>query len=171
MTTFTTTPGDPAANSYATIAEADDYLLERRLHVADENWKRLGNDEKEAALIWATQVLDQYEFIGTIASTDQALQWPRNQAFTSDGRTVPNDEIPAVVKDAQAEIAHSLVETDLTATPAGEAYEKVKVGPIEVTLRDQAGTAAALDQVPEDVQNMLKRYLRTYGIHIPILRA
>jgi hypothetical protein len=172
MATFNTTPGDAGANSYATVAEADDYLLARRLHVADEHWNQLGQAEKEAALMWATQVLDQMEFIGELASTDQALQWPRANAVTKDGRTLASDAIPATIKDAQAEIAHALVkETAISEPSAGDKFEKVKAGSVEVTFRDPAGAGDILDQVPKDVRNMLRRYLEGRPFYIPVMRA
>lgn len=171
MATFDTTVGGAAANSYATVAEADDYLLERRLHVGTA-WSDLGNDEREAALMWAAQVLDQYNFVGSIADETQALQWPRIDAYTKDGRLVASDEIPNIVKDAQAEIAYSLVGNQTIAgQPAGEGYEEVQVGPIRVKFRDPAGQGDILDQVPKDVRNMLKRYLAGFGIRIPVIRA
>lgn len=171
MATFTTTPGDPGANSYATVAEADDYLLERRLHVEDEDWKHLGNEDKEAALMWAVRSLDQFEFIGSIASTDQALQWPRISAVTKDGRTIASNEIPAIIKDAQAEIALALVKANIAERPAGEELEALTVGPIKLEFRDPSGAGSVLDQVPEEVENMIRRYLRSPGIYIPIMRA
>jgi len=168
--TFTTTVGDPAANSYATVDEADDYLTQARLHVST-SWTELTNDQKEAALMWATREVDLYEFIGTILATDQALQWPRFNAYTHDGRLVAEDAIPQAVKNAQAELAYFLAQADPSGVPAGEEFEKVKVGPIEVTMRDRSGSGKILEQAPPDVRAMLKRYLKAQGIRIPLMRG
>jgi hypothetical protein len=167
---FTTTVGDPAANSYATVQEADDYLLAARLHV-DDSWTALQESEKEAALMWATREIDLFEFVGYLLDTDQALQWPRSSAVTQDGRTVAEDEIPVAVKNAQTELAYFLAQSDPSGIPAGEQFEKVKVGPIEVQLKDQAGEGEILDQAPPDVRAMLKRYLKARGIRVPLMRG
>lgn len=169
--TFNTTVGDAAANSYATVDEADDYLTQARLHV-DETWTSLTADRKEAALMWAAREVDLFEFIGCLVDpATQALQWPRSGAYTSDGRTVAEDEIPEVVKNAQAELAYFLVQADPSGIPAGEQFEKVKVGPIEIELKDQAGGGEILDQAPPDVRAMLKRYLKAQGIRVPLMRG
>lgn len=168
MATFSTTVGDSAANSYATVAEADDYLLERRLHAAA--WSQLGTGEKEAALMWACRALDDLEFIGSIASETQALQWPRVDAYTADGRLIASDVVPAPIKDAQAEIAFRLVPTDKSADPTGEKYEKVKVGPLEFTLREPPAGDEILEILPPDVRTLIRRYLKRAGLSIPVMR-
>jgi len=168
--TFNTTVGDPAANSYATVDEADEYLTQGRLHVT-ASWTEMTGQQKEAALIWAAREVDLYEFVGSILTTDQALQWPRLNAYTHDGRLVAQDAIPQAVKNAQAELAYFLAQADPSGIPAGEAFEKVKVGPIEVTMRDQAGSGEVLEQAPPDVRAMLKRYLKAQGIRIPLMRG
>jgi hypothetical protein len=168
--TFNTTVGDPAANSYATVAEADDYLTQARLHVST-GWTELTNNQKEAALMWATREVDLYEYVGTLLATDQALQWPRLNAYTHDGRLVAEDAIPQAVKDAQAELAYFLAQADPAGVPAGEEFEKVKVGPIEVSFKDRAGSGEILEQAPPDVRAMLKRYLKAQGIRIPLMRG
>jgi hypothetical protein len=168
--TFNTTVGDPAANSYATVDEADDYLTLARLHV-DANWTGLTEKQKQAALMWAAREIDLLEFVGSLVDKTQALQWPRTGAYAHDGRLVGEDEIPAAVKNAQAELAYFLAQADPAGIPAGEEFERVKVGPIEIDFKDQPGEGEILEQAPPDVRAMLKRYLNARGIRIPLVRG
>jgi len=111
MPTLITTSGAADANSYANVAEADLYH-EGRLH--DDAWDNV--DDKEAALIWSTQVLNGL-VVWTGAATDgiQRLSWPRNGMYTRNGYPIPNTEIPPDLKAAQCELARQLSVTDLTA--------------------------------------------------------
>jgi hypothetical protein len=167
---FNATPGDPAANSYPTLEQADDYLTDARLHVGDE-WTTLSAAEKEAALMWATREIERFNMIGNRSSSDQALHFPSDATAENNGRPIPAGEIPASVIWATSELAYFLAEEDRSAIPSGEQKEKIKVGPIEISYRNQAGAGDVLDQAPKDVKGLLKNVLKTTGIRIPILRA
>lgn len=147
--------GDPAANAYTTVEAANIFLEEMRLYASA--WENSPN--KEAALMWATREVDSYNFIGAISSTTQALKWPRTGARLADGREFATDEIPLLVAQATAELALHLSVKDQSSTPTGEKYEKIKVGPIELTLRDQPGGGSILDTMPDDIRAILKPLL------------
>lgn len=87
------TIGSPTANSYETLAEAQDYWDSR---LFTDNWEN--SDDKTVALVWGTRVLDSMavphrrlirpsngvpyyltapKWEGTPATTTQHLAWPR----------------------------------------------------------------------------------------------
>lgn len=99
-----TTPGDIAAKSYASVAEADAY------HTARGNATWTGADAvKEVALIRATQWLDgRYgeRWPGVRWKLRlQALDWPRVYATDRDGATIDGDTIPPEIIAATCEAA------------------------------------------------------------------
>jgi hypothetical protein len=101
---LTTTPGDAAANSYASLVTAAAY------HTARGNTAWTGTDAaKEAALIRATQWLDgRYgdRWPGVRWKLRlQALDWPRVDAFDRDGTDIDFDEVPVEVVNATCEAA------------------------------------------------------------------
>jgi hypothetical protein len=76
-----TTPGDPMANSYASVAEADAYNAARPFGTA---WASLTTEAKEGALQYAAILLDS-TFIWTgvaTANPGQVMGWPRNGMLT-----------------------------------------------------------------------------------------
>jgi len=84
-----TTPSDPNADSYVTLAEADAYFLNRS-DVA--NWSALSDEQKEAVLKLATKHIDTFRFHGEeIRPTPnwyrdkQNLKFPRNTARQKSG--------------------------------------------------------------------------------------
>lgn len=130
------TVGGPTANSYVTRAEAVAYFAER-LHT--DAWTALSDTEKDASLIMATRLIDRLLcFEGTSATTTQALRFPMTGLVLPTGATVPDDELPLVVKEATYEMALVLASTDVTQQSEAEAQglNKLKVGPIELGFKD-----------------------------------
>lgn len=119
--------GLPDANSYVTVAEADQYFLDR----AVTTW--VGTQtEKEAALIKATDYIDGRfgaRFVGIKKTEVQALEWPRLETVASG--------IPIKLKYACMEYAiRALTKPlapDLAVDGSGLSVvaTKKKVGPIE----------------------------------------
>lgn len=115
------------ANSYATIAQANDYL---RAHARASSWDTLDNATKAGRLIHATAYLDAHAYWrGTIVSDDQALGWPRSGAVDRHGRTLDDDAVPAAVRNAAIEIA---ADGAITTTRTRDKVA-VTVGPISTT--------------------------------------
>ena len=78
--------GLTTSNSYATQDTADTYH-EMRLHVTD--WTGASDDDKGAALMWSTRLLDEFiDWNGSIVVDGQALRWPREGVITPDGDDV-----------------------------------------------------------------------------------
>lgn len=139
-----TTPGDPQANSYVTVAEADSYNASRPFA---SSWASLSVTDKESALTYAAVVLDS-AFIWTGQSTDSVLDpppdpsayqlrsWPRVGMFSRNGLPIDSMTIPVELKMAQAELARQLSVTDLTATNdiAVQGIIGVKAGSVSVSF-------------------------------------
>lgn len=109
--TLVSTSGSASANSYVTLAEFTAYC-ERRLNVTA--FDDAEPDDKVRALLMAARRLDQEQWLGSRASTTQALAWPRSGAPKRDadswGTYYSTTEIPQAIKDAQCELALSLLD-------------------------------------------------------------
>ncbi len=97
--------GVATANSYIPRAFAD-------THHADRNataWEDFTDPEKDAAIIRATDYIDKRfgrRFIGIRRQKEQALEWPRLDAFDDDGFIMSGvDEVPRQLQKALAEYA------------------------------------------------------------------
>lgn len=100
MLRVATKRGTQIGNSYVDVDYADNYFTT----VLNTLWDALLIDEKEAALIAASQYIDgHYQFIGKVKSSSQLLAWPRIGAIDADGRK--HDGIPERLKQACSELA------------------------------------------------------------------
>lgn len=108
------TAGGAASNSYCTAAEGDAY---HAAHLYASTWTEAVLLKKEAALIWATRLLDeQVAWKGYPSSTTQALRWPRSWVEYRDGQVwIDNSQVPPWLKNATAELARHLLANDRTA--------------------------------------------------------
>lgn len=131
-----TTPGAVNADSYVTVAEADDYVAAR--YGAEDSWLALSEEGKERRLQIAALALDSLPFRGVRACLTQALAFPRllpgtvlfEAALRGGSRPVPfktwaevesaaslaGVEVPGVpkgVKEAQVEVAYQVVHNEL----------------------------------------------------------
>lgn len=150
--------GKSDANSYTSLDDANAYHLLRG-HTA---WT--GTDEaKEAAIVRATSYIDgEYgsRWPGYRASSGQALDWPRDEAYDRDGYL--QDDVPTAVKVATIEAALIELSAAGTLTEAqerGGAVVREKVGPIETEYSD---VAPAQTSYPS-IKNALSRLIRFGG--------
>lgn len=150
-----TTVGGTAADSYATVADADAYLTSTRGFAT--SWTALTTQQKEQALRWAAVELDaNFRFRGKRTSRDQARQWPRFGAEDDDGWWAAEDEIPAAVKLAQAEYAFQLSTTDWTQGLGPVVDGGVTVGPVKTTKEEH-------NRVPDSVERLISRWVNGAG--------
>jgi len=148
------TPGADNANSYATLAEADQYHDER-LH--NSAWTGAGDPTKEAALIWGARTLDaNFRWKGRKATDTQSMQWPRFGVYDYNDYLIASDEIPVAVKYAQSELAFLLIEGDRTiaADPTPDAVREVKLGSITLKFDSEKMQAALASSVVVLVQDL-----------------
>jgi DnaT-like ssDNA binding protein len=121
--TLDTTIGGASANSYVTLQNAEDYH-DSRLNT--EAWANATADNKTRALLMAANRLQSENWLGSRVTTTQRLAWPRMYVQKVDGigpgygwgygygwlfgDVYLTTEIPQRVKDAQCELALSLLE-------------------------------------------------------------
>lgn len=124
--------GDPysaTANSYLTVLEADEFLLEGRLFA--DLWTAATEANKEKALRWATYLFDTlWTWDGAKLTTNQPLQFPRTDASGTD------IGVPMVLKRSVAEVAMLLTEQDLTKPLAlhQKGFRRAKADVLEIEL-------------------------------------
>lgn len=129
--------GLSTATSYVSVADADTY---HAAHGAPATWTAATDATKEAALMAATVWMDSaYQWRGDIATTTQALKWPRQGIVDADGRDVATNAVPQRVQDCCCYMALQHLSTALDAALArGGEIAREKVGPLEV---EYAGSA------------------------------
>jgi hypothetical protein len=134
--TLDATVGGANANAYLDVAAAQVYFDSR---LGASAWAALSAEDQKAALISATNRLDQEQFAGQVTDivTPQRLKWPRMGAADPDGTPYDDDIIPRCIQDAVCEIALAI---SADATQLGgnalDQFSAVSVGPVSLTLRD-----------------------------------
>lgn len=103
--TVTATVGAADANSYLSVAAADSIA---GTMLSTLKWGTATTDEKGKALINATRYLDQLEWVGTKATTTQALLWPREEAACGE-KDYSSSVIPEEIKYATFDLADALL--------------------------------------------------------------
>lgn len=183
--TLIATPGAPDANSYCSVATATLYL-EARLNTepwfdqtvasVPPHWTL--NVRREAALQWATQLLDeQVQWHGTPATDTQALAWPQQGQTDSWGRPIDATVIPEQVQRATAYYALALLR-DTTEQPGQQGSGMIrrrKIGSLEIEYQatSTATTPSPTHQgIPAEVRVMLRPYgTLAGGVTVPLLRT
>lgn len=129
------TVGSATANSYCTIAEADAFHSDQRLHASD--WEAATTDTKCRALRWAARLLDeQIEWEGDPTDDVQVLQWPRTGLLDALDLEIETNEIPASLKNAQAELARLLIVSDRTLDQSSDGIDALSVGEISIDFSE-----------------------------------
>jgi hypothetical protein len=137
-TTLDATISVASANSYATIAEADDYH-DGRVSTYTADWTGAATEIKEDALMEATRLLDLYvawngtksDITFTSGIPDQPLAWPRSGVVGPEGETWPATVIPVWLKIATAELARSIIAKERTKEPI-RGIDRIKTGEVEI---------------------------------------
>jgi len=156
-------------NSYVTLNEADSYF-EDRLDVAA--WQNAEDELKEQALVSATYILDDMEWLGQVVFSDQALAFPRTNgvfldssrgvrtAFSSTYTFPDSDELETdlgrdirLIRRATYELAYHLINNDGLLDSSGS-VETIKVGSISIQEIKETSTTALM--VRKIVKPMLK---------------
>ena len=177
--TIDATVGGASANSYLTLADAQD-LIDGMVENDDVTaWASATTDQKNRALYSATQRLDRERFLGARATDTQALQWPRTGVrkpdtyintyatgfpfrITADYYT--DTEIPDQVKQAQVVLAAYLNNNkDGLGLSGLEDYKSVAIGSLSVTSAGASSMATGADRVPP----IFERYLTGLRISGP----
>ena len=177
--TIDATVGGANANSYITLANAQNIIDG---FVEDEDvtaWGTATTDQKNRALYTAAQRLDRERFLGARATDTQALQWPRTGVrkpdtyintyavgfpfrITTDYFT--DTEIPDQIQKAQVVLAVYLHNNkDGLGLSGLEDYKSVSIGSLSVTTAGASSMATGADRVPP----IFERYLTGLRISGP----
>lgn len=119
--------GKVDANSYATLAFADNYFLERNITI----WDTYTDDQKQAALILATDYIEMRfgsQFAGYRLYPDnpQALSFPRKDVYNV---TIVTDKLVKATCEYALRAAQGSLVSDIASTAI--VPKKVKIGEIE----------------------------------------
>jgi hypothetical protein len=154
-------------NSYVTVDEAEVYF-ETRLDIPA--WFSADDEDKDSALVTATQLIDELAFKGSMTSLSQSLAWPRNNVTYYSQKAgqlvdVANNVVPKEVKTAVFEQAlHLLTNQDLL-NADDQTFERIKVGPIEIA--DNIGNQSK----PPMISPRTKKILRPLLAEVEITRT
>lgn len=147
--------GLATANSYISEADADTYFEK---HLYGTAWT--GSANKVAALQMATRLIDDYfDFEGKKINDSQALQFPRYDIFDRSGYLIPSTTIPTPVKNATAELAKWLIDSDRTADADGKGFKRLVAG----SLTMEPDTADKAPVLPDVVKKMLAPFGQPVG--------
>ena len=152
-----------SANSYVLRADAQTYF-DDRLDVAE--WTDASNANKDSSLVMATLRLDQEEYDGTRADSDQALKWPRYGIYVDDIYQ-DVDVIPKPIKEATYELGLALLKDNTLLSDTGlEGFENVSLSGLDVTPRfKEAGT------LPANVLRLVKDFKISIGNSMRLLHS
>lgn len=141
----------PSVNSYITGVEFYDFCFYKRLNAPRDiggNWQK--------AVLLASKIIDQLDFIGTVTDVNQPLQWPRINAVNRNGQPIASNVIPGGIKDATCELAYFLLTHDIT-DPLRARYifdlTSERIGESQTSFKAHGG------KLPEFVLTLLKPYL------------
>lgn len=153
---------NPAANSYALVADGDAY---HAAHLYATAWTGADNPTKEKALMMATMVLDQtMAWHGYLSNSEQPLQWPRNRVinrnrysyaygYGSQSQWYDPTKIPKDIRDATCELARTLLEGDRTKDVAWKGIQSMNIaGEIQFTFDKLDRTRVFTDQLVQMLQ-------------------
>jgi hypothetical protein len=106
--TLVATAKSTTANSYCTLAEADQYQDDRP--AVSTTWADASENNKIRALLWATKLMESlFTWTAYATTTTQALGWPRTGLLERIDVVLDSDTVPSEVKDAEAEFARQLL--------------------------------------------------------------
>jgi hypothetical protein len=181
------TPGGALANSYCTVAAATAFMHER---LDTDPWfdppastHLTLTASREAALIWATRLLDeQVRWYGMPATTTQALAWPQTGQVDVHGHLIDPSTVPVDIQHATATYALELMrETNAMASGGGSTsasgVKRKKIGDTEIEFFEGGAAGAAsrtspLTTIPPEVRAMLVPYgAARGGVNIPLIRV
>lgn len=149
--TLDATPGAASANTYALVADLDAYM--ETMVFQGSVYPTATPEQKGAALVQATRMLDTLDWLSIISNHPQPLQWPRYWVPDRNGYFLDSQSIPTWLRDACCEFAFRLLSEDRSADAGGLAPDTVKVGSLDVgKLRRRP--------IPASVMEMVSPYLK-----------
>jgi len=148
-------------NSY--LDSADAYLADNPF------WEAATTDQQEQALVDATRILDQNEWIGTAVTSSQSLAWPRESLYFFDPvlrLNVPcaQGELPVRLLKAVSYLALHLVKYPELSKVYDASYDSITIGPISLVNTDASkGSLQKVPTVPSEVLSLIAPLVSTQG--------
>lgn len=154
--------GISGANSYVSVAEADDILSVNSVQYA--TWTALTSTEKDTLLVWASDYLDSHvDWNGYKQVETSGLRWPRNCVYDVDGILVADDIVPLRVKQATAQLAIFLNSSQAAATGGQssvlpEGIKRVQADVVELEFFDggSADSRNGSDLLPVNMRYLIR---------------
>lgn len=169
--TLVATAGASNANTYATLAVANQYHDDRP--AAGTTWADASDANKNKALLWATLLLDDhFEWEGVVTDEDQKLNWPRSGLVNTNGYNLDNDTIPEEIADAVSEYARQLLVADRAADSEVETQglTDLKVSSIALAFKSSVYAKNVPDAVVWLIPRAWARVRGTSGVRT-LIRA
>ena len=158
VSTLVTTAGSATANAYISVTVADQFHLDHPQFgttAATGLWSVATTDQKSAAILWATKLLDRlFEWNGSVVDTTQKLLWPRaGLSDVNNWNNLSTTTIPDQIQWATAEFARQLLMSErmLDSDIQTQGIRSLKAGPIALTFKD----SVYAKQVPDSVVNLI----------------
>lgn len=150
--------GKSNASSYESVGGADDFV---GLNKHETAWSSATNAQKENALMRASIILDDnMVWFGSMAVSNQALQWPRLGVSDRYGNEIDSKTIPTWLKHATAELARHLHSDDRDADPDTLGFSSMSVRGLSIGV-DKSDRRHPL---PQSVIRMVRWYGRVKGL-------
>jgi len=151
MATITVESGTGSASSTSYVSEANftAYNAERAITLTGTY------GTASEVLILAMDYLEQQMFKGYKNTKAQALQWPRTSVYI-DGYSIDTTEIPALLKEAQMELAIGIDSGTNPLANVPRETIKERVGEIEVEYATGARDSTYLEAAHSKLSKLLK---------------
>ena len=154
FTVETGTGTHSSANSYPSVAEADDYLEPDTARYTI--WNALTTTQKQYLLALGTRNLNVYSvFEGTKTVATSPMPFPRTGVTDKEGCTIGANVIPNELKFAAIELGYLLNTLDLTELPATEGIKKIVVDVIEIEFQSGENESGVTPRTIPSIINAL----------------
>ena len=138
------------------------YLADASAYLADNPaWESATAEEQEQALIDATRLLDQTQWLGSSVTTTQALAWPRTTFSYFDPTynqviEVEQGEVPLRLAKATAYLALHLIRYPQVVQGYEASFDEITVGPISVKNTDASSSPGRIPTIPVEVTRLIE---------------
>ena len=152
------TLGGANSNSYVNLADATTYFSTQ---LYSDTWTNAtDDDQRNRALVMATERIDKEDFLGSRGSITQSLKFPRLNLPLVDGIDF-SGIIPIGLKKATYILAQYMLTTNMNQLGSkSDSIQQVKVGSIDVKFATDVNdnNSISYTTLPPDVQEYLNDF-------------